>query len=195
MTLLERKLSDDERLAELIGLHFLSGAPFPEGVEGFSRVGHAGEPPVLLGLPWPLDPGERWLAHALGSRRMGLDRRGFFDRAGSAAVLVTDRGLRLMVGDGGLQVSRTRLAGAERAPESRLEVVTVPYGALEEVGPGDLLFLRARGLPPLVLRLPFPRSLAALITGMWGQSTRRALPSGDRGIGPGSSPLILDAPD
>jgi hypothetical protein len=195
VTLLERPLSEDERLAEQIALHFLEGAPFPEGEAGFSRQGHAAPPPALLGRSWSLDEGERWLAHALGTRRIGLDKRGFFGRAGSAALLVTSKRLRLLVGDGGLEAPSNPVSGAVHPPDSRLTSVLVPYGALEEVGPGDLLFLRARGFEALTLRVPFPRSLAALITGLWGQSSRRALPSGHKGLAGGAAQNVLDAPD
>ncbi len=163
--------SKDEVLAEAITAHF-AGADWPEerALEAhISQLGHDAGAPTPYGAPWALDNGERWLAHGLGTFFFGLEARGEFKRAGAAAILVTTHGLRLVLGAGGPQKpSGWALAarGKGRAPSGYLEPHHFRFVELTEIGAGDLMFLHFWRLEPLVLRVPWPRSLAALIAGL-----------------------------
>jgi hypothetical protein len=164
-------VSKDEALADAITAHFV-GAPWPSELANeahIARFGHDAPPPTPYGAPWPLESGEKWLAHGLGTFFFGLEARGHFKRAGAAAILVTTRGLRLVLGSGGPEKpSGWSLAsrGDRNAPKARLEPFTFRFIELTEIGAGDLMFLHFWRLEPLVLRVPWPRSLAALISGL-----------------------------
>jgi hypothetical protein len=163
--------SRDEMLAEAITAHFL-GAAWPDDLAHeahIARFGHNAPPPTPYGAPWPLEPGEEWLAHGLGTFFFGLEARGEFKRAGAAAILVTTRGVRLVLGTGGPQKPSGWLLaskGDRSAPKARLEPYTFRFLELTEIGAGDLMFLHVWRLEPLVLRVPWPRSIAALISGL-----------------------------
>ncbi len=163
--------SKDETLADAITAYF-TGSSWPADLANeahIARFGHDGSPPTPYGAPWPLEAGERWLAHGLGTFFFGLEARGEFKRAGAAAILVTTRGVRLVLGSGGPEKPSGWLLaarGKERAPSGYLEPYTFRFIELMEIGAGDLMFLHFWRLEPLVLRVPWPRSMAALISGL-----------------------------
>jgi hypothetical protein len=163
--------SKDETLAHAITAHF-TGAVWPSDLANeahIARFGHDGPPPTPYGAPWPLESGERWLAHGLGTFFFGLEARGEFKRAGAAAILVTTRGVRLVLGAGGPEKPSGWLLaskGDRNAPKARLEPYRFRFIELTEIGAGDLMFLHFWRLEPLVLRVPWPRSMAALISGL-----------------------------
>lgn len=163
--------SRDEALAEAITAHF-GGADWPEDLAReahIARFGHEARAPMPYGTPWGLTEGERWLAHGLGTFFFGLEARGEFKRAGAAAILVTTHGLRLVLGTGGPEKPTgwaLAARGQERAPSGHLEPYHFRFVELTEIGAGDLIFLHFWRLEPLVLRAPWPRSLAALIAGL-----------------------------
>ncbi len=163
--------SKDETLADAITAYF-TGAPWPAELANeahISRFGHDVPPPTPYDTPWPLESGEQWLAHGLGTFFFGLEARGEFKRAGAAAILVTTRGVRLVLGSGGPEKPSGWLLaskGERSAPRGRLEPYTFRFNELTEIGAGDLMFLHFWRLEPLVLRVPWPRSMAALISGL-----------------------------
>lgn len=163
--------SRDELLAEAIAAHF-QGAAWPEALSNeahIARFGHEASAPMPFGRPWALEADEGWLAHGLGTFFFGLESRGDFRRAGAAAILVTTHGLRLVLGAGGPEKpSGWSLAsrGRGRAPSAQLEAYHFRFNELTEIGAGDLMFLHFWRLEPLVLRVPWPRSMAALISGL-----------------------------
>jgi hypothetical protein len=164
--------SRDEQLAEALTAYFVGQAPWPTEFAPeaqISRDGFQAVPPTPYGMPWRLESGERWLAHGLGTYFFGLEARGEFKRAGAAALLVTNRGLRLLLGNGGPEKPSGWLLaskGGLHAAESRLDAHQFGFRELQEIGAGDLVLLRFWRLEPLVLRLPWPRSMAALISGL-----------------------------
>ena len=164
--------SRDEQLAEALTAYFAGQAPWPTefALEAqISRDGFQAVPPAPYGTPWTLESGERWLAHGLGTYFFGLEARGEFKRAGATALLVTNRGLRLLLGNGGPEKPSGWLLaskGGSHAAESRLDAHQFGFRELQEIGTGDLMLLRFWRLEPLVLRLPWPRSMAALISGL-----------------------------
>ena len=153
---LARRESEDERLAREIAAYFVFGAPFPER-HGFALAGHPGLPPARLGRAWPDELAGCWIAFSWGSSREGLrrdaDGRLIFRRAASVALAVSQDALHLQLGAGGRLLSQS-----------------VPVMALDEIGPGDLLFLRARAGERLErgvgLRVDWPRGLGALLLGL-----------------------------
>lgn len=56
--------------------------------------------------------------------------------------------------------------GEKYAANSHFEVKTWRYLEIGEIGAGDLLFLKHWKLEPVVLRVPWARSLAAMISGL-----------------------------
>ncbi len=164
--------SRDEQLAEALTAYFAGRTPWPTefALEAqISRDGFQAVPPAPYGTPWALESGERWLAHGLGTYFFGLEARGEFRRAGATALLVTNRGLRLLLGNGGPEKPSGWLLaskGTSHAAESRLDAHHFGFRELQEIGAGDLVLLRLWRLEPLVLRLPWPRSMAALICGL-----------------------------
>lgn len=173
--------NEDERLADLVGRHFLQGEPFPEGRAGLRRFGHEAAPPAPLGRAWALEPGEAWLAHRLGTVRRDLGPAGDFATAGAAELLVTSAGVRLLLAGGGPGAPRLLAPrGGSHAPASRLDAFRVPFARLLEVGLGDLLFLRAPGPGSVALAVPYPRATGALIAGLRVLDGQRAIGAGDR---------------
>jgi hypothetical protein len=161
--------SKDEALAARITAHFAIGAPWPDNEARIVRFGHATAPPTPYAAPWLLEPEEHWLAHGIGTYFYGLEARGDFAKAGAAALLVTTRGMQLQLGAGGPDRPRGWLLasrGDKHAPHSHLERYQFRFVELTEIGAGDLLLLHFWKLEPLVLRLPWPRSTAALISGL-----------------------------
>ena len=164
-----KQASKDETLADHITAHFALGAPWPDNEAHIARYGHTAPAPTPYGQPWLLSDNEYWLAHGLGTYFYGLEARGEFSKAGAAAILVTTHGLRLLLGSGGPDKPRGWLLASrsdKHAPESRLEPYEFRYVELTEIGAGDLMLLHFWKLEPLILRVPWPRSTAALITGM-----------------------------
>lgn len=164
--------SRDEQLSEAITAYFAGQSPWPTELAleaHISIMGFQAAPPAPYGTPWSLEPDERWLAHGLGTYFFGLEARGEFKRAGATALLVTNRGLRLLLGNGGPEKPSGWLLaarGGTHAPESRLEPYRFGFRELQDIGSGDLLLLRFWRLEALVLRVPWPRSTAALISGL-----------------------------
>jgi hypothetical protein len=157
--------SEDERLADAITAHFLGGAPFPNE-HGFA-LSHDAPPPTVYGRAWRLEPGEEWCAHVLGTVYYAVSETGEFHTAGAAAVLVTHRHLRLMLGAGGPGKPQGALARRGAPSEgTRLDHLVWRFNELSNLGAGDLLILHHWKLGRLVLRVPWARSIAALIAGL-----------------------------
>jgi hypothetical protein len=161
--------SRDEILAEQITNHFLVGAPFPENDAHISRMGFVSRPPTPYQHPWSLEEGEVWLAHGLGTYFYQLQAQGDFKQAGAAAILVTDRAVRLLLGISSVEkpigISH-KSRGEKHAANSHFEAKTWRYLELTEIGAGDLLLLKHWKLEPVILRVPWARSLAAMISGL-----------------------------
>lgn len=161
--------SRDELLAGQITNHFLAGAAFPENDAHISRIGFVSRPPTPYQHPWSLDDGEVWLAHGLGTYFYQLQARGDFKQAGAAAILLTNRHARLLLGvSSALQPSGVNhnSRGEKHAPNSYFEAQTWRYLEISEIGAGDLLLLKHWKLEPVILRVPWARSLAAMISGL-----------------------------
>jgi hypothetical protein len=157
--------SADERLAAAITAHFLEGAAFP--LEHGFALAHDAPPPTVYGRAWRLERGEDWCAHALGTVYHEVSEGGEFSTAGAAAVLVTRRYLRLMLGAGGPR--RPQGYAARRGTPTdgtRLDGLVWRFVELGNIGAGDLLVLHHWKLGRLVLRVPWARSIAALIAGL-----------------------------
>jgi hypothetical protein len=162
----EPERSRDEWLAERITAHFVAGAPFPNQ-HGFA-LEHDAPPPTVYGRAWRLEWGEDWCAHQLGSIFYDVSEIGEFSTAGAAAILVTRRYLRLMLGAGGPgKPQGFMLASRGEAHEgTHLDGLVWRFVELNDIGAGDLLILHHWKLKRLVLRVPWARSLAALIAGL-----------------------------
>jgi hypothetical protein len=161
--------NQDELLAEQITTHFLTGTAFPENDAHISRYGHISRPPTPYQHPWSLEGDEMWLAHGLGTYFYRLEARGDFKQAGAAAILVTDRAVRLLLGISSVEkpigISH-KSRGEQHAANSHFEAKTWRYLELTEIGAGDLLLLKHWKLEPVILRVPWARSLGAMISGL-----------------------------
>lgn len=158
--------SADEQLADQITAYFLGQAVFPER-HGFA-LSHDAPPPTVYGQAWRLEWSEDWCAHALGTVYYDVSPSGEFSTAGAAALLVTPRFVRLMLGAGGPKkptsiIKATRGAGSAA---SYLEGLRWRFVELSDLGAGDLLILHHWQYRRLVLRVPWARSMAALIAGL-----------------------------
>ena len=158
--------SADEQLAGEITAYFLGQAPFPER-HGFA-LSHDAPPPTVYAQAWRLEWQEDWCAHALGVVYYDVSPSGEFTTAGAAALLVTRRFVRLMLGAGGPKkpqgfVNATR---GEVSEATYLEALRWRFGELSDLGAGDLLILHHWQYKRLVLRVPWARSMAALIAGL-----------------------------
>jgi hypothetical protein len=161
--------SQDELLAEQITAHFLTGATFPENDANISRYGHTSRPPTPYQHPWTLEEDEVWLVHGLGTYFYRLEARGDFKQAGAAAILVTDRAIRLLLGISSVEkpigISH-KSRGETHAANSHLEAKQWRFLEISEIGAGDLLLLKHWKLEPIILRVPWARSLGAMISGL-----------------------------
>jgi hypothetical protein len=161
--------SQDECLAELITKHFLTGTPFPENDAHISRSGFYSKPPTPYQHPWSLDEGEVWLAHGLGTYFFQLQARGDFKQAGAAAILITDRAVHLLLGISSLEKPMGlshKSRGEKHTANSHLEAQKWRFLEIAEIGAGDLLLLKHWKLEPVILRVPWARSLGAMISGL-----------------------------
>ena len=163
--------SADEQLAGEITAHFLVGAAFPER-HGFA-LSHEPPPPTVYGQAWRLEWQEDWCAHALGTVYYDVSPSGEFSTAGAAALLVTGRFVRLMLGAGGPKKPQgiIKAARGETSEATYLEGLRWRFIELSDLGAGDLLILHHWQYKRLVLRVPWARSMAALIAGL--RSTER----------------------
>ena len=162
----EHERSADEQLALQITAYFLGQAAFPER-HGFA-LAHDAPPPTVYGQAWRLEWNEEWCAHALGTVYYDVSPSGEFSTAGAAALLVTPRFVRLMLGAGGPKkpaaiIKATRGTGSEA---SYLSGLRWRFVELSDLGAGDLLILHHWQYKRLVLRVPWARSMAALIAGL-----------------------------
>ncbi len=161
--------NQDEILATQITNHFLTGAAFPENDAHISRIGFASRAPTPYQHSWSLEEGEVWLAHGLGTYFYQLQAKGDFKQAGAAAILITNRNVRLLLGISSVP-KPTGIApksrGEKHAANSHFEVKTWRYLEISEIGAGDLLLLKHWKLEPIILRVPWARSLAAMISGL-----------------------------
>ncbi|MFN3265841.1 MAG: hypothetical protein ACK41E_03280 [Deinococcales bacterium] len=160
--------SADERLAEAITAYFLSAAPFPENNAELDILGHSALPPTVYGVAWSLEPSEVWFVHKLGTIYHGVNQKGEFASAGAAALLVTNLGVRLMLGAGSYNLGYA-VRGAP-SQGTHLERQQLRYVELKSLGAGDLLILEHWKLGKLHLKIPWARSIAALIAGQKAQS-------------------------
>jgi hypothetical protein len=161
--------SQDEMLAEQITNHFLTDAPFPDNDAHISRMGFASRPPTPYQHPWSLEEDEVWLAHGLGTYFYQLQARGDFKQAGAAAILITNRNLRLLLGISSVEKPsgiNHKSRGEKHVANSHFEAKTWRYLELIEIGAGDLLLLKHWKLEPVILRVPWARSLGAMISGL-----------------------------
>ncbi len=161
--------NQDELLAEQITNHFLTGTPFPENDAHISRHGFTSNPPTPYQHPWMLEDSEVWLAHGLGTYFYQLQSRGDFKQAGAAAILITNRNVRLLLGiSSALKPTGIshKSRGEKHAANSHFEAKTWRYLEITEIGAGDLLLLKHWKLEPVILRVPWARSLGAMISGL-----------------------------
>ena len=160
--------NQDEILAEQITNHFLTGASFPENDAHISRFGFISNPPTPYQHPWSLEDDEVWLAHGLGTYFYQLQARGDFKQAGAAAILITDHNVRLLLGVSSVEkpTGSHKSRGEKHAANSHFEAKTWRYLEITEIGAGDLLLLKHWKLEPVILRVPWARSLAAMISGL-----------------------------
>ena len=161
--------SRDEILAEQITNHFLTGSAFPENDAHISRTGFISNPPTPYQHPWLLEEDEVWLAHGLGTYFYQLQSRGDFKQAGAAAILITNRAVRLLLGISSVE-KPTGIApksrGEKHGANSYFETKTWRFLEIAEIGAGDLLLLKHWKHEPVILRVPWARSLAATISGL-----------------------------
>jgi hypothetical protein len=161
--------NQDEILATQITNHFFTGAAFPENDAHISRTGFVSRPPTPYQHSWSLEDDEVWLAHGLGTYFFQLQSRGDFKQAGAAAILITDRAVRLLLGVSSVEkptgISH-KSRGEKHASNSHFEAKTWRYLEITEIGAGDLLLLKHWKLEPVVLRVPWARSLGAMISGL-----------------------------
>jgi hypothetical protein len=199
--------NQDEILAEQITDHFLTGASFPENNAHISKTGFVSKPPTPYQYSWLLEEDEVWLAHGLGTYFFQLQARGDFKQAGAAAILITNRAVRLLLGVSNVE-KPTGLApksrGEKHVANSHFESKIWRYLEISEIGAGDLLFLKHWKLEPVILRVPWARSLAAMISGLRliakqplaleNSVIDNQKPTGFRNL-ENSSELILDLPN
>ncbi len=161
--------NQDEILATQITNHFLTGTAFPENDAHISRYGFSSKPPTPYQHSWSLEEGEVWLAHGLGTYFFQLQARGDFKQAGAAAILITNHAVRLLLGVSSIE-KPTGIApksrGEKHVANSHFEVKTWRFLEISEIGAGDLLLLKHWKLEPVILRVPWARSLAAMISGL-----------------------------
>ncbi len=158
-------LNQDEILSERITAHFAAGEPFPENDAHISRFGFTSNPPTPYQIPWQLEENEHWLAHGLGTYFYQLEARGDFKQAGAAAILITDRAVRLLQGISSIE-KPSKPRGEKHAPNSHFEARKWRYLEITQIGAGDLLLLKHYKLEPVILRVPWARSLGAMISGL-----------------------------
>ena len=161
--------SQDELLSERITAHFLANEAFPENDAHISRFGFTSQAPTPYQHPWQLEEGEQWLAHGLGTYFYQLEARGDFKQAGAAAVLITDRAVRLLLGISSVEKPigiAPKSRGEKHTPNSHFEAKRWRYLEITQIGAGDLLLLKQWKLEPVILRVPWARSLAAMISGL-----------------------------
>lgn len=156
--------SADEQLSEQITAYFLGQTHFPENEAEISIVGHDAMPPTVYGVAWKLEPNENWLAHRVGTIYYGVNSIGEFSSAGASAILITNTHVRLMLGAGTYNKSyATRGSPSEG---THLEKHVFRFVEFSSLGAGDLLILEHWKLGRLHLKIPWARSLAALIAGL-----------------------------
>jgi hypothetical protein len=160
--------SKDERLSEAITAHFFGAVPFPQNDAELEIAGHHTMPPTVYGLAWSLEPNERWFGHRLGTIYHGVNHLGEFSSAGAAALLITSHGVRLMVGAG--EYNRSYAVRGKPSSGTHLEKHLVRFVELTSLGAGDLLILEHWSLGKLHLKIPWARSIAALIAGLKAQA-------------------------
>ena len=172
--------SADEQLADQITAHFLGQGAFPE-LHGFA-LSHDAPPPTVYGQAWRLEWSEDWCAHALGTVYYDVSASGEFSTAGAAALLVTPRFVRLMLGAGGPRKPSGIIKATRGKPSEAtyLEGLVWRFVELSDLGAGDLLILHHWQYKRLVLRVPWARSLAALIAGL--RSTERQPAAIENGV-------------
>ena len=161
--------SQDELLSERITAHFFANEAFPENDAHISRYGFNAKPPTPYQHPWQLEDSEQWLAHGLGTYFYQLGARGDFKQAGAAAVLITDRTVRLLLGISSVEKPigiAPKSRGEKHMPNSHFEAKRWRYLEITQIGVGDLLLLKHWKLEPVILRVPWARSLGAMISGM-----------------------------
>ncbi len=156
--------SRDEVLSERITAFFLGHADFPVNEAEFTIFGHESMPPTVYNVAWHLEPSELWFAHRVGTIYHGVNALGEFSSAGAAAILVTDKFVRLMIGAG----SYTKSGATRGAPSegTHLEKYAFRFVELKSIGAGDLLILEHWKLGKFYLKIPWARSFAALIAGL-----------------------------
>ncbi len=172
--------SADEQLAGEITAYFLGQGAFPER-HGFALL-HDAPPPTVYGRAWRLAWDEDWCAHALGAVYYDVSPTGEFSTAGAAALLVTRRFVRLMLGAGGPKKPSGVIKAARGNPteSTHLEGLVWRFVELSDLGAGDLLILHHWQYKRLVLRVPWARSMAALIAGL--RATERQPNALDNGV-------------
>jgi hypothetical protein len=162
--------SKDERLSEAIAAYFFQAAPFPENEAELTITGHSAMPPTVYGLAWSLEPSELWFGHRLGTIYHGVNQNGEFASAGAAAILVTSHGVRLMLGAG--EYNKSYAARGKPGSGTHLERHFFRYVELTSLGVGDLLIVGHWSLGKLHLKIPWARSIAALIAGLKAQANQ-----------------------
>jgi hypothetical protein len=161
--------NQDELLSERITAHFLADKTFPENDAHISRFGFTSNPPTPYQHSWQLEDGEQWLAHGLGTYFYQLEARGDFKQAGAAAILITDRAVRLLLGISSVEKPISlapKSRGEKHAPNSHFDAKRWRYLEITQIGAGDLLLLQHWKLEPVILRVPWARSLGAMISGL-----------------------------
>ncbi len=156
--------SADELLAAAIVSFFSSDTAFPDNEAGFCILGHDAMPPTVYGLAWKLEPREIWLAHRVGTIYHGVNTNGEFFSAGAAAILVTDRHVRLMLGAG--TYTKSSAIRGQPSVGTHLEKYVFRFVEFSSLGAGDLLVLEHWKLGKFYLKIPWARSFAALISGL-----------------------------
>jgi hypothetical protein len=159
-----KERSADERLSEALTAYFLGAAPFPENDAELEILGHAAMPPTVYGMAWLLAPNELWFGHRLGTVYHGVNAKGEFSSAGAAALLVTSHGVRLMLGAG--EYNRAYALHSKPSSGTHLERHFFRFVELTSLGAGDLLIVQHWSLGKLHLKIPWARSMAALIAGL-----------------------------
>ncbi len=158
------ELSQDEILSQSITAYFLGRCEFPNNQAEISILGHETMPPTVYDLAWKLEPSENWFAHRVGTIYHDVNAKGEFASAGAAAILVTDRHVRLMIGTG---VYKKSLAvRGSRSEGTHLEKHVFGFIELTSIGAGDVLIVEHWKLGKFFLKIPWARSLAALISGL-----------------------------
>jgi hypothetical protein len=158
--------SQDEALAERITAFFVGAGSFPEE-QGFA-LSHDSPPPTVYGKAWQLEWTEDWCVHALGTVYYDVSTTGDFSTAGAAAILVTRKFVRLMLGAGGPGKPQGFMLAmrGDGSDSTHLDRLIWRFVELSDIGAGDLLVLHHWKLKRLVLRVPWARSIAALIAGL-----------------------------